>query len=221
GYPLYTMAGHLFIRLIPIGTPALRLNLMSAPMAVVTLLWLARATRLWARHLGASPLTARVGGLAAALALGSATTFWAQATIANIRMPTLFFAALALYALARFAMEGKLVNGRLVTGKLVNGMLASGQSMAENCSEGSEGNCSRPRSEAGGRSEEPKQMRFQRRPSALVRIPSGRDQALLLLALALGLGIGHHPSLPLQARPLWRWSYWASVSSSRSGRDWA
>ncbi len=103
GYPLYTIAGHLFIRLVPIGTPALRLNLMSVPMAVVTLLWLARAARLWARHLGASPRLARMGGLAAALTLGSATTFWAQATIANIRMPTLFFGALALYALARFA----------------------------------------------------------------------------------------------------------------------
>ncbi|MBC7228216.1 MAG: DUF2723 domain-containing protein [Thermoflexales bacterium] len=112
GYPLYTMAGHLFFRLVPIGTPALRLNLMSVPLAVVTLLWLARATRLWARHLGASPLRARIGGLAAALALGSATTFWAQATIANIRMPTLFFAALALYALARFATDGASGSGR-------------------------------------------------------------------------------------------------------------
>jgi len=108
GYPLYTLAGHLFIRLVPIGTPALRLNLMSVPMAVVTLLWTARATRLWARHLGASPPLARMGGVAAALTLGSATTFWAQATIANIRMPTLFFAALALYALARFAIAGRL-----------------------------------------------------------------------------------------------------------------
>lgn len=114
GYPLYTLVGHLFIRLVPIGTPALRLNLMSGPMAVVTLLWTARATRLWARHLGASPRLARMGGLAAALTLGSATTFWAQATIANIRMPTLFFAALALYALARFANGGGLGTGRLV-----------------------------------------------------------------------------------------------------------
>ncbi len=118
GYPLYTMAGHLFIRLVPIGTPALRLNLMSVPMAVVTLLWTARATRLWARHLGASPRLARLGGLAAALTLGSATTFWAQATTANIRMPTMFFAALALYALARFAVAGKLGNGRLGNGRL-------------------------------------------------------------------------------------------------------
>ncbi len=116
GYPLYTMAGHLFIRLLPIGTPALRLNLMSVPMAVVTLLWLARATRLWARHLGASPSLARAGGFAAALTLGSATTFWAQATTANIRMPTLFFAALALYALARFATDGRWGTGAVGSG---------------------------------------------------------------------------------------------------------
>ncbi|MGQ9709574.1 MAG: protein O-mannosyl-transferase family [Anaerolineae bacterium] len=106
GYPLYTLAGHLFIRLVPIGTPALRLNLMSVPMAAVTLLWIARATRLWARRWGASSRLARIGGLAAALTLGSATTFWSQATTANIRMPTLFFAALALYALAQWATAG-------------------------------------------------------------------------------------------------------------------
>lgn len=105
GYPLYTMAGHLFIRLVPIGTPALRLNLMSAVLAAFTLLWIGRAARLWARRLGADPALARTGGVIAALALGSSTTFWAQATTANIRMPTLFFAALALYALARFATD--------------------------------------------------------------------------------------------------------------------
>jgi len=43
------------------------------------------------------------GGLAAALTLGTATTFWAQATIANVRTPAACFAALALYALSRFA----------------------------------------------------------------------------------------------------------------------
>ncbi len=105
GYPLYTIAGHLFIRLIPIGTLALRLNLMSAVLAAFTLLWLSRAARLWAHQLGADPALARNGGIIAALALGTSTTFWAQATTANIRMPTLFFAALALYALARFAAD--------------------------------------------------------------------------------------------------------------------
>ncbi len=104
GYPLYTLVGHLFTRLVPLGNPAYRLNLMSAILAAGTLVFVARATRLWARRLGAAPLTALGGGLAAALALGTATTFWAQATIANVRTPAVFFAALALYTLARFAI---------------------------------------------------------------------------------------------------------------------
>ncbi len=103
GYPLYTMVGHLFVRLLPWGTPAYRLNVMSGLLAASTLVLAARATRLWARRLGASPLVAVGGGLAAALTLGTATTFWAQATIANVRTPAAFFAALALYALSRFA----------------------------------------------------------------------------------------------------------------------
>jgi len=103
GFPLYTMVGHLFVRLLPWGTPAYRLNLLSGVLAAGTLVLLARATRLWAGRLGASPLVAVGSGLAVALTLGTSTTFWAQATIANIRTPALFFAALALYALARFA----------------------------------------------------------------------------------------------------------------------
>jgi len=103
GFPLYTMMGHLFIRLLPWGTPAYRLNLMSGLLAAGTLVLLARATRLWARRLGASLLATVASGLAAALTLGTATTFWAQATIANVRTLAVFFAALALCALARFA----------------------------------------------------------------------------------------------------------------------
>jgi hypothetical protein len=115
GYPLYTLIGHLFIRLLPWGTPAYRLNLMSSVLAAGTLVLVARATRLWARSLRGrprdggceqgqvSPLVTIASGLVAALALGTATTFWAQATIANVRTPAVFFAALALYWLARFA----------------------------------------------------------------------------------------------------------------------
>jgi hypothetical protein len=103
GYPLYTMVGHLFVRLLPWGTPAYRLNVMSGLLAASTLVLVARATRLWARRLGAFSLVAVGGGLAAALTLGTATTFWAQATIANVRTPAAFFAALALYALSRVA----------------------------------------------------------------------------------------------------------------------
>jgi len=107
GFPLYTLMGHLFIRVLPWGTPAYQLNLMSGALAAGTVVLVARATRLWARRLGASPLMALTSGLAAALALGTATTFWAQATIANVRIPAVFFAVLALYALARFVAAAK------------------------------------------------------------------------------------------------------------------
>jgi hypothetical protein len=103
GYPLYTMLGHVFVRLIPWGIPAYRLNLLSAFLAAVTLVLISRATRQWARRLGASDRTAVAGGLAAALTLGTATTFWAQATIANVRTPTVLFAAMSFCALAHFA----------------------------------------------------------------------------------------------------------------------
>jgi len=121
GFPLYTMMGHLFIRLLPWGNPACRLNLMSGILAAGTLVLVARATRLWARRLRVgvhphAPRLALAGGLAAALALGTATTFWAQATIANVRTLAVFFAALALYALARFVTAA---NRREADGALV------------------------------------------------------------------------------------------------------
>jgi hypothetical protein len=103
GFPLYTMMGYLFTRLLPWGTPAYRLNLMSGVLAAGALVLVARATRLWARRVDASPLVATTGGLAAALALGSSTTFWAQATIASKRPLTAFLAAFSFYLLSRFA----------------------------------------------------------------------------------------------------------------------
>jgi len=103
GYPLYTLVGRLFTVLIPFGTAAYRLNLMSAFLAAWTLTLLGAATRRWLLRLGAVPAAALMGGFMAALTLGTTTTFWAQATVANIRMPTAFWAALGLYALARYA----------------------------------------------------------------------------------------------------------------------
>lgn len=103
GYPLYTIVGWLFTHLLPVGSVAYRLNLLSAFLAAGALTLLNAATRGWARRLGAAPGAAFVGGLAAALTLGTVTTFWAQSGIANIRMPTVFCAALALYALSRHA----------------------------------------------------------------------------------------------------------------------
>ncbi|MFN2138236.1 MAG: protein O-mannosyl-transferase family, partial [Candidatus Promineifilaceae bacterium] len=94
GFPLYTLFGHL-VSSLPFGpTPAYRLNLFSAITSTLTLgavyatIWILTRRRLPAA--------------AAILALGSTTTFWAQATTANIRSMTALFAALIFLALTQF-----------------------------------------------------------------------------------------------------------------------
>jgi hypothetical protein len=113
GYALYSMLGWLFVRLVPVGSAAFRLNLMSALLAAATLTLVGAATRRWSAHLfGGREGDERTGrgrgaaigaGLAAALTLGTSATFWSQATIANIRMPTALAAAAGFYALACYA----------------------------------------------------------------------------------------------------------------------
>lgn len=94
GFPLYTMLAHLMTRL-PFGqSPAYQVNLFSALTSVLTLVvvyW--TSLRLGRRQLPA---------ITAAIALGTAMTFWAQATTANIRSLTALFTALILLALFEF-----------------------------------------------------------------------------------------------------------------------
>lgn len=94
GFPLYTMLAHLATRFFPAQPAALVVNQFSAvtsslTLFVVFLLVLTISQRLWAAVL-------------TVMALGSATTFWAQATVANVRSLTALFAALMLLALAHF-----------------------------------------------------------------------------------------------------------------------
>ncbi len=102
GYPLYTMASALWVRLVALGTPAFRLNLFSALLAAGTLVLLADAIREWAEQMGARRHIVQSGALGGALLLGLSPTFWTQATTANIRMPTMLFAAWCYWILSRF-----------------------------------------------------------------------------------------------------------------------
>jgi hypothetical protein len=91
GYPLYSVLGGIFARLPLGGGAAWRLNLFSALTAAATLALVGSTAR---RMTGSAR-----AGVIAALALGSATTFWATATTASIRPLTALLTALALYAL--------------------------------------------------------------------------------------------------------------------------
>ena len=87
GYPLYTLLGWLF-SLLPVGDPAYRVNLLSALAGAVTvgLLFLV------ARRLGSSRLAATTASLVFALG----TTWWSQATIAEVYTLHGLFVALIL-----------------------------------------------------------------------------------------------------------------------------
>ena len=97
GYPLYTLAGFLFSRLF--ASPAFALNLLSAVLAAITLVIVSRTVRLIAHS--------TLAGLLAASLLGVSTTFWAQATTANIRMPTALFTALCVSLLVQWSRSLK------------------------------------------------------------------------------------------------------------------
>ena len=118
GFPLYTLLGHLFT-LLPFGaTPAYRLNLLSAFTSTATLLIvLATVWRLTKSYMG---------GITAVLALASATTFWAQATTANIRSLTALFAALAFFALIGFRQATQSQNQKQADRYLILFALAMG-----------------------------------------------------------------------------------------------
>lgn len=94
GFALYTLAAHLMTRL-PLGpSAAYRVNLLSAITSALTLAVIYQTVLLLTnRHLAAAT---------AVLALGTATTFWAQATTANIRSLSALFAALMLLTLLYF-----------------------------------------------------------------------------------------------------------------------
>ncbi|MBN1286141.1 MAG: DUF2723 domain-containing protein [Anaerolineae bacterium] len=93
GYPLYTALGWLFGQFLP-GAPAHRANLFSALSAALALAVVCRAVRRETH----SPQA----GLAAALVLGAATSFWTTAAQAGVRPMTALFVALLLDALLAY-----------------------------------------------------------------------------------------------------------------------
>ena len=91
GYALYTIVSWLTTKALFWLAPAQAITALSAVLAAGALALINRAGRTLSGSLG--------GGLLAALGLAASTTFWAQATTANVRMPTAFALTLALAGL--------------------------------------------------------------------------------------------------------------------------
>ena len=94
GYPLYTMLNAVMVRLVPVGSVALRANLLSAVFAVLA----AALAVSVLQHLGVSrPLAA--GG---ATALGMVLPFWRYAVVAEVYTLTALFMVAVLACVLRF-----------------------------------------------------------------------------------------------------------------------
>jgi hypothetical protein len=177
GYPLYTVAAHLFARVARIpyrlapqafpmpdryafGGWPWAINLFSTVLAMATLaLVFATARRL---------TRSRLAGAVAALSLALTPTFAAQSVIANVRMPAAFFTALLLYLAVR----------RLATGGPLPGTRTAD-----------------PDSGHPDASDDPSE-------AAAARHRPTRDRAVVAIALVAGLALGHHPSLVAVVLPV-------------------
>lgn len=118
GYPLFTMLGWLFAQ-VPFGSAFARVSFLSVIASAATLVIVARSAERVAQ--AAQPrhsLTATLAGILAASALGTSTTFWAQATTTNIRSLTAFFAASLVYATVRIFCDLKTQGGESGTARI-------------------------------------------------------------------------------------------------------
>ncbi|HSS34851.1 MAG TPA: DUF2723 domain-containing protein, partial [Patescibacteria group bacterium] len=88
GYPTYVILGW-FAQLVPVGSVAFRLNVLSAILVATALATLCAIVR----RLGVRPLLAA----AMALALGAVGTVWAAATVAEVNPLHLLFCALLIH----------------------------------------------------------------------------------------------------------------------------
>jgi hypothetical protein len=109
GYPLYTMLNAAVVRLVPEGSVALRANLLSAALAVLTCV-LAVAVL---RHLGVGRALAAGG----ATALGLLLPFWRYAVVAEVYTLTTTFLFAVLACVLRYEATGR--RGWLRAGVLV------------------------------------------------------------------------------------------------------
>jgi hypothetical protein len=91
GYPLWCILGKLFTIIIPVGTIAYRLNVMSAFFAAATIFFLFLVIRKQTKN--------RIIAASVSLLFGFSFEFWSQGTIAEVYTLNSFFIAICLFLL--------------------------------------------------------------------------------------------------------------------------
>ena len=98
GYPLYVLLGRV-ASLLPIGTTAFRINLVSALAGAAGVFFIARLAAELAPAAGSTPLA--VAALSAALLYALSQGAWSQSVVAEVYTLNIAFLAAILWALAR------------------------------------------------------------------------------------------------------------------------
>lgn len=105
GYPTYALLGKL-LTLLPLGSIAVRVNLMSALCAAGAALLLALCTRRLHVRAGGSPGAGLLGGMLCGTLLATAPTYWSYATQAEVYAPLSLVVALLVYLALRWDEKG-------------------------------------------------------------------------------------------------------------------
>jgi hypothetical protein len=94
GYPLFTILDALWVRIVPFGEPAWRVNVLAAVFGVATCLILQRVLRL----LGVGAVLATAG----AILVGLTREFWTQSVVAEVYTFNAFLIALTLLGVVAY-----------------------------------------------------------------------------------------------------------------------
>jgi hypothetical protein len=113
GYPIYLLLARA-IGFLPIGSPAWRVNLVSAVGAATTVSSIFLLTR-YLTH-------SRIGALLGSVALGLSYTFWSQALIAELYTPALSFLSIIVLLLWRWHRAPLERSRSLLSAALLSGL---------------------------------------------------------------------------------------------------
>lgn len=113
GYPVYLLLARL-LGFLPIGSPAWRVNLLSAVGAATTVSGVFLLTR-YLTH-------SRIGALLGSVALGLSYTFWSQAIVAELYTPALSFLSIIVLLLWRWHRAPLESNRSLLFAALLTGL---------------------------------------------------------------------------------------------------
>jgi hypothetical protein len=94
GYPLYVMLNHLFVNIVPFGSLATRVNLLSTCFSLLTILIFFEILLRLKIRMSAAFITA--------LAFGLTYTMWFYSLIAEVYSLNIFFVAVVIYFLLRW-----------------------------------------------------------------------------------------------------------------------